>query len=197
MPIAPADKALTDFERAQITTHVDEMKKFATLPEPKKLQVIKALAGDAFRLFAEVLRLEAELQLTVDRLERVRADNTKLEEQGFALIVERDNLVKMVADKDVAIRCQGVRELSLNERRIQAVEALETAVGAGVRFRTALEKIRDARSSGCSTGESMSKVECWAREALEPPPPVPMCRDPLGEVFPPSRSSDDGSGSPT
>jgi|SRR6185369_3143902 len=29
-----------------------------------------------------------------------------------------------------------------------------------------LEKIRSARVSGCSTGEAMSKIECWAREAI-------------------------------
>lgn len=33
--------------------------------------------------------------------------------------------------------------------------------------REALEKIRGARMSGCSTGEAMSKSEFWAREALQ------------------------------
>lgn len=30
----------------------------------------------------------------------------------------------------------------------------------------ALQKILNARASGCTTGEAMSKAECWAREAL-------------------------------
>jgi hypothetical protein len=34
-------------------------------------------------------------------------------------------------------------------------------------LRLALVKIRDARSSGCTSGEALSKIECWAREALE------------------------------
>lgn len=29
-----------------------------------------------------------------------------------------------------------------------------------------LEKIRGARASGCTTGEAISKIECWAREAI-------------------------------
>lgn len=29
-----------------------------------------------------------------------------------------------------------------------------------------LQKIKDARISGCSTGEAMSKIECWARDAI-------------------------------
>lgn len=34
------------------------------------------------------------------------------------------------------------------------------------RYKGTLEKIQGARRSGCSTGEAMSKTECWAREAL-------------------------------
>ena len=29
-----------------------------------------------------------------------------------------------------------------------------------------LKKIKDARVSGCTTGEAISKIECWAREAI-------------------------------
>jgi len=39
-----------------------------------------------------------------------------------------------------------------------------------VRYKEALEKVSEARRSGCSTGEAMSKSEFWAREALSTNP---------------------------
>lgn len=52
------------------------------------------------------------------------------------------------------------------ELKDQEIARLKLQVGE---LQKVLVKISNARASGCSTGEAMSKIECWAREALDKP----------------------------
>ncbi len=52
----PAEQPMTPFELARVDAHIFQMENFQHLAPSAKIEILKSLAKDAIRLYAEVLR---------------------------------------------------------------------------------------------------------------------------------------------
>lgn len=86
--------------------------------------------------------------------------------------LQEDQVVKYIADLVIcAARLANVSPMGVIDLEKEVFHRIKSKMDAEIvdyepHLIGALKKIRDARTSGCSTGEAMSKSEFWAREVL-------------------------------
>lgn len=153
--LGPAEKPLTEQQRKEIERHLLQLSAAPTASLGTKIQILQNAAIDAVRLYKELHRL---------------ANAT--EADTLAIIVDRDNLTKMLDDANEREQVQ-IQAWNVERKRAYDLDLLAREMLVAIRSGGTLcsigsvDNVREVRFY-------VDTIKRWG-EMLDPSP-IPMCR---------------------